>query len=128
MGLLRRTILNKNAPLKVLSLILGYTFWHVFGNIFTITLTTSVPLCFYNTPDNMHINAPHTIAITLAGKRAQLQKVDLEHLAIHIDAHAMRTGNYPLAINNTTLFLPDSIKLVHYEPVPLMITTQNNHT
>lgn len=123
MGLLRKTIFNKNAPLKVCSLALGYTFWYVFGNLFTINITTDVPLCFFNTSPHLSIQAPDTVQIILSGKRTQLQTLDTNHLAIHINAQDLPIGTQPLRITQATLFLPDSIKLVHYEPTPVIVTT-----
>jgi hypothetical protein len=128
MGLIRRKILNKNAPLKACSLALGYTFWYVFGNLFSISITTEVPLCFFNTTKNISIQAPETILVTLSATRNQLQTIDHNHLAIHVDAQHLSFGSHPLRITNGTLFLPNSIKLVHYEPLPVIITTEHLET
>lgn len=119
-----KNILTKNTPLKVCSLILGYAFWCLLGSIQPITTQIAVPLCFYNTHDNKQLDAPEIVTVTLAGKRSHLRALDRNKLAIHIDAQDIETGTNPVAITSDTLFLPDTIKLVHYKPAPIVVTTQ----
>jgi YbbR domain-containing protein len=118
-----KMVLTKNTPLKVCSFILGYTFWSVFSNMQTITQELTVPLCCYQLPEQFSFHAPETINITLSGKKNQLASINKTDLAVHIDAHDLSVGTHPIAVTAETLFLPESIKLVHYSPVPVIITT-----
>ena len=118
-----KTILIKNTPLKVCSLILGYTVWSIFSGMQTITQELTVPLCCYQIPTTIDFDAPETVNITLSGKKNQMTSINTQDLAIHIDARDLPLGNSPIAITAERLFLPESIKLVHYSPAPLMITT-----
>lgn len=111
-----KKILWHNAPLKVISLILGYTFWYIFGHSHVTTAWVTVPLYFYNVPPATTIKAPETLFIKIAGKRSELRALDFEHLAIHIDAQTLQEGPNRLAISDARLFLPDTIKLIHYSP------------
>lgn len=116
-----KKILNNNAPLKVFSLVLGYMVWSIFSSGNTTTIQKEVPLCFYNIPENYLINAPETIHITLAGTRAHLYSLNIQALAIHLDARTMQQGSNPIHLTKDTLFLPDSLKLVHYTPSPCIV-------
>src|SRR3990172_9535257 len=98
----------RNAPLKVISLILGYTFWYIFGNSHTCTAWITVPLCFYNVPTAQTVRAPETISVKIAGKRADLRALDPEQLAIHINAQELQQGRNLITITNDALFLPNS--------------------
>jgi hypothetical protein len=105
-----------NAPLKVISLILGYTFWYIFGNSHTSTAWVTVPLCFYNVATTQTVHAPETISLKIAGKRSDLRALDPEQLAIHINAEQLHSGRNLITLTDEALFLPNSIKLVHYTP------------
>lgn len=106
----------RNAPLKLISLLLGYTFWYIFGNSHTSTAWITIPLCFYNVPEAQTIRAPETISVKVAGKRSDLRSLDPEQLAIHINAEKLKLGRNLISITDEALFLPESIKLVHYNP------------
>lgn len=119
-----KTLLIKNTPLKVCSFILGYALWSTFSSMQTITQELTVPLCCYQIPTSIDFDAPETITITLSGKKNQLATLNTQELAVHIDAHDLPIGNNPISVTAEKLFLPESIKLVHYSPAPLMITTR----
>lgn len=117
-----KNLILSNAPLKVASCIIGYTFWFIFGHSQTIKTELSVPLCFYGTDQTMQIQAPESIRIELLGKRAVMQTVDLSNIAIHIDARDLAEGSQPIEITQEKMFLPESIKLIHYSPAQIMVT------
>ncbi len=107
---------SRSIPLKLISLLLGYTFWHIFGNSYTTTAWITIPLCFYNIPAQKSIRGPETLSIKIAGKRTDLRSLDTNELAIHVNAAHLREGKNALTITSDTIFLPKSIKLVHYSP------------
>ena len=121
---LLKKILYSNAPLKAIALILGYSFWYILGHGHTVTVWLDVPLSFYAIPSHLTLHAPDTIAINLTGKRTDLYNLDQNQLAIHIDSHELLSGYNNLAITAETLFLPDTIKLVHYKPSNILIEVQ----
>ena len=104
--------------LKVIALVIGYSFWYIFGGSHASVVTFSVPVCFYNMPANTHIvDAPESISITLAGKRADIRALNQEHLAVHLDASRLRNGKQPIPITEQELMLPTTgIKLVQHSP------------
>lgn len=118
-----KTILTKNTPLKIFSFILGYTLWSICSGMHTITQEITVPLCCYQVPESIDFDAPETVHIILSGKKNQLANINQQDLAIHIDAHDLSVGDNPIAVTAATLFLPESIKLVHYSPAPIVIKT-----
>lgn len=119
----KRTM-HSNAILKVISCILGYAFWTVLSATHTNTVRVDVPVCFYAQEDRHDIKAPETIKVTLSGKRSDLLAVDTKALAIHVNAAQLHNGHNQLVINNETLFLPDTVKLVNYCPSNSVIDVQ----
>jgi hypothetical protein len=111
-----------NIGLKILALCFGYLLWHVFSQTNLVSVTISAPLCFDATNELYAINAPETIAVTLAGTRRALASLDFDTLAIHLDANKLTPQEHTLCIAKKNLFLPDHINLVHYEPSPLVIS------
>lgn len=121
-----KNLITSNAPLKIVSCILGYTFWFIFGHAQTIKTELTVPLCFYGASQNVSIQAPETVRIELSGKRTIMQSIELENIAVHINAQELAAGSNPIAITQESLFLPDSIKLIHYSPAQIVVTVQHN--
>lgn len=110
-------ISTNNTPIKIISLLLGYSLWHIFGSPHSTTVQISVPLCFYNIPAGKVIKAPEQIAIQIVGKRSDIRSLDTEQLAVHINASLLKDGKNLLPITQETLFLPESIKLIHCSPI-----------
>ena len=106
----------RSTPLKLVSLMLGYTFWYIFSHAHNTTLWIQVPLCFYNLPDHTSIQAPEQVSIKVQGKRSLLRAMDFDQLAIHVNASKLKQGKNVLAFNQESLFLPESINLLHYSP------------
>ncbi len=106
----------RNTSLKIISLLLGYTFWYIFGHSHTSTAWITVPLCFYNVPKHNVIKGPEAVSLKITGKRSVLRALDIEQLAIHINVEQLHEGKNLLAFNEDSIFLPESIKLVHYSP------------
>lgn len=121
-----KRILLANAPLKIVSLIIGYTFWYIFGHAHTVTTKVQVPVCFYGTSKAFVINSPDTITVELTGKRSHLHSLDLPSLALHINAQKLQVGPNPIEITSATLFLPESIKLINYSPSNMVINVTHS--
>lgn len=119
-----RNNLLSNPALKVLSLIIGYGIWHVLSVNHTHTLAVEVPVCFYNEVAAHEIDAPATIDVELRGKRKIIRALNTKSLALHIDASKLHHGPNPLRVDHTTLFVPNSINVVHYSPANSIITVK----
>lgn len=119
-------LLCTNVLLKTGSLIGACIFWYFFSGVQLSTLSVAVPLCFYNTHATQHIDAPQEITVVLQGQRTHLRSITQDALAIHIDADTLPTGAHPVALTSAQLFLPESIKLVHYFPTPIHITVKTD--
>lgn len=116
-----KKILLNNAPLKVISFILGFTLWYTFSQSNMTEFWITVPLCFHSTPESYQIEAPENVSIKLAGKRSDLYAIDTNNLAIYINTQNLSTGINTLTLTNRDLFLPDTIKLINYRPTPITI-------
>lgn len=122
--LLKKHLLN-NASIKVLSLIFGFLLWVTLSQSYQTTVWLTVPVCFYNN-EQKNITAPETIQIELQGKRTDLMLLDLSRLAVHLDAQQLTQPIQTVAISAHNLFLPDSIKLVHYTPSNITINLHSH--
>ena len=129
MNLSLKKHLMSNIVLKTASFVLGYALWSIVATSHVTTRTVEIPLTFYgNTANNIAKNAPEKITVALQAKRTDLRAIDIENLAAHIDTTQLHTGPNHIVINNKTLFLPDSIKLVHYNPINLVVHLQENQS
>jgi hypothetical protein len=115
-----------NAPLIIISLFLGYSFWYIASYDQMVTLQINVPLCFAGAVDNYTLHAPEKIDITLKGKRADIYALDKEALAAHINTSKLLPGKHGILLTEQHLFLPKNVTLVHYKPANLTITISAN--
>jgi hypothetical protein len=121
---LKNLFLNK-APLAIVSLFLGYSFWHMASVHHLVSLHVSVPLCFTQTADTYDIDAPETIDIILQGKRSDLYALENDSLAAHVNINKLLPGKHGIIITEKNLFLPQTITLTHYKPSNLTITIRD---
>lgn len=113
-----KTIAISNPLLKVTALIFGYAFWLILAQNQSLQITQKIPLSFYMPQNEFQVTAPSEITVGLAGKRIDLQKLDLANLGVHIDTSALsKIGTYPIKITTEHIFLPNYIKLLYYTPV-----------
>jgi len=124
----RKTVTN-NLVLKCMALILGSGLWLMISSLHTSTQWIEVPISFYNEDDTITLIAPETIWVQLSGNRSALRSINQENLVAHIDAQTLHEGKSRLALESHHLFLPDSIRIVGYSPLPTFIekTTHNIH-
>lgn len=120
------TYLNGLA-LKCLALIFGYALWHSVSTYQKIQITQKIPVCFYNTQPAQIIHAPETINVTLYGTRKDLFKITFD-AALHYNAQMLPTGTNTLPITKEQIFLPESVRLVHYTPTEITVVIQETHT
>ncbi len=117
-----KEILSSNIILKISSLIIGFLLWHLLSQSQYYTMQLDIPLSFYSVDKQYSIEAPETINITLSGKRSHLSVIDMNNLAIHIDGQQLHLEQNMIAIDTQHLFLPKTIKLLHYSPSTIVIT------
>lgn len=123
-----KTIFFSNAPLKIISLFLGYSFWYIATINQPTTLTTTIPLCFGQLSSNYIIDAPETISVTLQGRRADLYTLDTNLLAAHVNINKLLPGKHGIVLKDHHLFLPHTITLQKYSPSPLSVTIIHSST
>ena len=119
--------LLSNPALKVVSLIIGYGIWHVLSAHHMHTLAVEVPVCFYNEVAAHEVDAPATVRVELQGARKILRALNTQSLALHVDAATLRHGPNQLRVDHTTLFVPNSITVVHYSPANSTITVKEKN-
>jgi hypothetical protein len=102
---------------KIIAVCIGIATWAAVSTLHDSTVTVTVPLCFYQT-ENIALNSalPQAITVTLKGPRQQLQAIDYQTLAAHVDAQTLQPHK-PLNLTAEHFFLPKSIKLVYYNPI-----------
>ena len=119
-------LLCNNILLKAGSFIGALIFWYFFSGIHPTTISVAIPVCFYGSTQHQHIDAPEEVTVVLAGKRNYLRNLTQNDLALHINVQELHTGKQSLDLSNAQLFLPESIKLVHYVPSPLIVTVSTD--
>lgn len=118
----QKNLYLSNAPLAIISLLLGYSFWYIasYNHLMSLQLTT--PLCFSELPKNYTFDAPEKIIITLTAKRSDLYALERETLAAHININKLLPGKHGIVLTEQHLFLPKNIALTQYKPANLCIT------
>jgi hypothetical protein len=121
---LRKLFLSKHV-LKVNALILGYWLWSIISTQQVTTVAYTVPLSFYGDQE-VAVEAPEYVTLTLRGYKKDLLLIMADELAVYCNTDMLARGKFPLVLTQKSLFLPDSIKMIHYSPSPLVITVTNN--
>lgn len=111
----------KTIMLKLLAFIFGVSLWYIFSQSRHDTMSLEVPLCFYDAGQNICLQAPETIHVTLAGRRVDLCALDQKNLVAHVNASKFNEKTSKLLIESQYLFLPATIKLIHYTPAPVPV-------
>lgn len=121
-----KNLFLSNAPLAIISLLLGYSFWYIASYDHIISLKINVPLCFSELPETYTLNAPEKVAITLKAKRSDLHALEEKSLAAHINVKKLSPGKHGIILTEQHLFLPKNIALTNYKPANLFITISAN--
>jgi hypothetical protein len=117
-----KNLFLSNAPLAIVSLLLGYSFWYIASYNHIINLQLTVPLCFSEISETCTIYAPEKITITLRGKRSDLYALEKSTLVAHININKLLPGKHGITVTDQHLFLPKNIALTNYKPANLFIT------
>lgn len=109
---------------KISALVIAFLYWSHLTSLQQQTITAQVPLCFYDLAAEHTLEAPETIVLTLRGKKSDLARIQLPALAAHCDASQLHAGKNGLMITHKELFLPETISVVHYTPLPLVVVKE----
>lgn len=110
-----------NAPLAIISLLLGYSFWYIASYNHMINFQCTIPLYFYDASSTYTIHAPEKVVVTLTAKRSDLYALDRSTLAAHININKLLPGKHAIVLTKQHLFLSKNIALTHYKPANLCI-------
>ena len=113
--------LVNNAPIKIISLIIGYSLWAIFSESHVTNIVLDAPVCFYNIPNTLQINCKDKVKVELSAKRSNLYTVDRETLAFHIDMQNAKIGDTVMKLCEEQLLLPDSIKMARCYPANIAV-------
>jgi hypothetical protein len=119
-------LLLSNAPLKIISLILGYTFWYIFSSAHTMSMWLTIPVCFYAMQEHTTISGPEHVLIKIAGNREYIRALDIQNLAAHVNAKELSPGVHTIMVQDMALLLPNTIKLVHCNPIHIEVSQTEN--
>lgn len=118
------TFFSNNAQIKIISLILGYSFWHAISQSHATKIWLEAPICFYNIKENTKISCKEKIYIQLFAKRADLYTINKETIAFHIDATNLQDKNTMIKLEPEQLLLPESIKMVRCNPAIIAVSVE----
>jgi hypothetical protein len=113
--------LTNNLILKLIALICSVIIWIVLGSNQLTTITISAPVCLYNEPENYIIECPDAIMLMLAGTHNNLRQIKQSEIALHIDCANLSNTTNAILINEQNLFLPAQIKVLDWQPSPLLV-------
>lgn len=116
------SILRSNTLLKTGSLIAGALFWYAWSGMHITTIAVQVPLYFYGLKEEQVIDAPASVHILLEGKRSYLYDIDPNSIAFHINGEQLKYGTQHIEITQKEIFLPTTLKLIHYNPTTIEVT------
>ncbi len=117
-----KNIVLTNWPIKIISLILGYTFWLALGARLITNQWITIPLSFYNTKKGIAISAPETVTVALRGTRTDLANLNFGQVAAHIDASQLSQGTQLISLHSQQLLLPNNIHMLHSKPSNIVVT------
>lgn len=113
---------SNNLILKSSALLISFFIWSQLTKLHNHTVTVTVPVCFYGEQAaDLVCDAPEAITLTLQGKKRDIAQLDSSLLAVHIDSATLHKGINGIVLNHKNLFLPETIAVVHYTPLPLVI-------
>jgi len=121
-----KNLFLSNAPLAIISILLGYSFWYIASYNHIVSLRVNIPLCFSEATNSYVVHAPEKIAVTLMGKRSDLYSLERESLAAHININKLLPGKHGIILTEQHLFLPKNIALINYKPANLCIIISEN--
>jgi hypothetical protein len=117
-----KTLYLSNAPLAIISILLGYSFWYIASYDHLMSMQLTIPLYFSDVCPQYTIEAPEKITVTLMAKRSDLYALDKASLGVHCDISKHLPGKHGIIIKEQHLFLPKNISLTHYKPANLYIS------
>jgi hypothetical protein len=115
-----------NLVLKTFSLLAGYAFWYLLSQSHMIDQTITVPITWFDIPEEMCLNAPQSVTITMRAQRNSLKKTIPYIDAVHLSAQHLSVGTHQIALTQDNFFVPDDVKLLHCSPslISVVVSTQ----
>jgi hypothetical protein len=102
--------LTTKLTLKTAAFILGFSFWYILSQFRAIELSYTVPLIFYDNKTHV-LEAPETVTVCLKGYKSDFYNLDLNELAVHLNAKLLHEGKNFVQITEKHFYL---VKLSWY--------------
>lgn len=115
------TLLLSNPAIKLYALAFGFLIWLIISQSHIVSITKTVPLSFYNQPQNRQVYAPETITVSSFGPKGHLVQTFGSEYAVHINLDGYEPGTHKIELSQQDLFLPQSVKLLQLKPSMLQI-------
>ncbi len=120
--------LTSRSLLNVLACAAGYSLWYLFSQSTVITVSLPFHVYVYNTQEQESLQAPPLVTITMQGRRSDIHYYITHHCDIHLDRESLNVGKNLVVLTENNLFLPPTLKLLHYSPllVPIIISLKQD--
>lgn len=110
-----KKLLWSNLTIKCCSLILGFGIWSFLSQAQKCSFSCLAPIWFMH-KDTRAISGPPYIEVTLAAQRSHLSTLDMNAIAVHIDAQNLKEGKNTKIVSQEDLLLPSYINMVDCNP------------
>ena len=113
--------ITNNLMLKGIACMLGVLCWLKYSHNAPVHCWVTLPISFYNTPEDQKIDAPELVQVHIRGKRTDLYLLDTNKCAIHLDAQHLAPGMNKVHIASGDICLPEAVTMVNYNPSPVSV-------
>lgn len=110
--------------LKGIACMLGLLCWLKYSHDTPVSYWITLPISFYNAPEDLTIHAPEHIQAQVRAKRTALYFLDASKCAVHLDAQQLALGSNRIHIGPQDICLPEAVGVVHYSPSPISVTIE----
>lgn len=115
-------LITTHTFLKIISCIMGFFMWYCVSSSRTIIRTIKLPVYFDNIKNDIKIQAPESIQLTLSGTRS-LIRASYNTGALHFDSSELPPGKKLLHATYKNFLLPSTVKVLNCMPIEVSITS-----
>ncbi len=119
----RKTISSLIA--RAVAICCGYTLWYLFSQSALIEQTLTLPITWYDLPEDKQIISPDQVEIRIAATRQQTARIRSWLSCAYVSGQDLHDGQQELLITQDNFFVPHDLKLIHCSPSILSVTVQD---